>query len=120
MAKAGEAAKARAEKRSNVKQKKKFENKNSIGKTRRKVGSEARYMTRTAAVKKLQARAARPPLGAGGDDALPRPSSGAGSGIFRVSPTAGWERRAAATVGGRRKWQLSGGGLTALTPFARR
>eukprot|EP00315_Gephyrocapsa_oceanica_P039891 CAMPEP_0185480832 /NCGR_PEP_ID=MMETSP1366-20130426/6579_1 /TAXON_ID=38817 /ORGANISM="Gephyrocapsa oceanica, Strain RCC1303" /LENGTH=322 /DNA_ID=CAMNT_0028088451 /DNA_START=22 /DNA_END=986 /DNA_ORIENTATION=+ len=54
MAKAGEAAKARAEKRSNVKQKKKFENKNSIGKTRRKVGSEARYMTRTAAVKKLQ------------------------------------------------------------------
>ncbi|EOD20302.1 hypothetical protein EMIHUDRAFT_242190 [Emiliania huxleyi CCMP1516] len=99
MAKAGEAAKARAEKRSNVKQKKKFENKNSIGKTRRKVGSEARYMTRTAAVKKLQARAARPPLGAGGDDALPRPSSGAGSGIFRVSPTAGWERRAAATGG---------------------
>jgi len=104
MAKAGEAAKARAEKRSNVKQKKKFENKNSIGKTRRKVGSEARYMTRTAAVKKLQARAARPPLGAGGDDALPRPSSGAGSGIFvfrqRRDGSGGLRRRSAGGANG--------------------
>jgi len=57
MAKAGEAAKARTERKANIKQKKKFSNKNSIGKTRRNVGSEARYVTRTGAVKKLQVKA---------------------------------------------------------------
>ena len=54
MAKAGEAAKARAARRANIKQKKKFKNRNSIGKTRKNVGSAARYITRTQAVKKLQ------------------------------------------------------------------
>jgi len=58
MAKAGEAAKARTERKANIKQKKKFSNKNSIGKARKKIGSEARYITRTGAVKKLQVRMA--------------------------------------------------------------
>lgn len=60
MAKAGEAAKARSERKANIKQKRKFSNKNSIGKTRRNVGSEARYVTRTGAVKKLQVRLPSP------------------------------------------------------------
>ena len=37
-----------------IKDKKKFKNKNSIGKTKKKVGSAGRYITRTTAVNKLQ------------------------------------------------------------------
>lgn len=56
MAKAGDAAKARKDRKDNVKkgQKKKFKNRNSIGVTKKKVGSAGRYVTRTQAVKKLQ------------------------------------------------------------------
>uniref|UniRef100_A0A7S4BWV3 Pescadillo homolog n=1 Tax=Chrysotila carterae TaxID=13221 RepID=A0A7S4BWV3_CHRCT len=54
MAKAGEAAKARADRKAHIKQKKKFKNRNAIGKARKNVGSAAKYITRTQAVKKLQ------------------------------------------------------------------
>eukprot|EP00325_Prymnesiales_sp_UTEX-LB-985_P007711 CAMPEP_0174711800 /NCGR_PEP_ID=MMETSP1094-20130205/13007_1 /TAXON_ID=156173 /ORGANISM="Chrysochromulina brevifilum, Strain UTEX LB 985" /LENGTH=724 /DNA_ID=CAMNT_0015910789 /DNA_START=66 /DNA_END=2245 /DNA_ORIENTATION=+ len=46
--------KERKDARRAIKNKKKFQNKNSIGKTKKKVGSAGRYMTRTTAVSKLQ------------------------------------------------------------------
>eukprot|EP00316_Scyphosphaera_apsteinii_P019867 CAMPEP_0119336936 /NCGR_PEP_ID=MMETSP1333-20130426/92938_1 /TAXON_ID=418940 /ORGANISM="Scyphosphaera apsteinii, Strain RCC1455" /LENGTH=665 /DNA_ID=CAMNT_0007347873 /DNA_START=90 /DNA_END=2087 /DNA_ORIENTATION=+ len=54
MAKAGVAAKARVDRKANIKQKKKFKDRNSIGITKKNVGSAGRYTTRTQAVKKLQ------------------------------------------------------------------
>ena len=56
MARAGEAAKARKDRKENVKkgQKKKFKNRNSIGAAKKKTGSAGRYLTRTQSVKKLQ------------------------------------------------------------------
>ena len=44
----------RDEKKANIKDKKKFKDRNSIGKTKKKVGSAGRYTTRTQAIKKLQ------------------------------------------------------------------
>ena len=55
----GEKKELRDAKKANLKgAKKKFKDRNSIGKTRKKVGSAGRYTTRTQAVKKLQARTA--------------------------------------------------------------
>ena len=52
----GDAMAKRQEKKDNVKKgdKKKFKDRNSIGKTKKKVGSAGKYTTRTQAVKKLQ------------------------------------------------------------------
>ena len=52
----GDAIAKRNEKKDNVKkgEKKKFKDRNSIGKTKKKVGSAGKYTTRTQAVKKLQ------------------------------------------------------------------
>ena len=46
--------KAKEDAKRAIKDKKKFKNKNSIGKTKKKVGSAGRFITRTAAVNKLQ------------------------------------------------------------------
>ena len=58
----GDAMEARNARKANVKKgdKKKFKDRNSIGKTKKKVGSAGKYTTRTQAVKKLQARTAQP------------------------------------------------------------
>ena len=53
--------KERKDARRAIKNKKKFKNRNSIGKARKKVGSAGRYMTRTAAVSKLQLALKAPP-----------------------------------------------------------
>ena len=52
----GDAIAKRKEKKDNVKkgEKKKFKDRNSIGKVKKKVGSAGKYTTRTQAVKKLQ------------------------------------------------------------------
>jgi len=46
--------KAKLDAKRAIKNKKKFKNRNSIGKAKKKVGSAGRYMTRTMAVSKLQ------------------------------------------------------------------
>ena len=56
----GDQKQVREAKKANLTQKKKFKDRNSIGKTRKKVGSVGRYTTRTQAVKKLQARTHHP------------------------------------------------------------
>ena len=53
MGKAGQHDQKKNEKRS-IKNKNKFKNRNSIGKTKAKTGSAGRFMTRTSAVAKLQ------------------------------------------------------------------
>ena len=54
----GDKKEMRDQKKANIRKgdKKKFKDRNSIGKVKKKIGSAGKYTTRTQAVKKLQAR----------------------------------------------------------------